>query len=41
MGGRTLDQFRARQKSKTRKDAKTETIPAKGLDKPNSESEDK
>jgi len=29
MGGKTFDQFQARQKSKAQKDAKVETAPAK------------
>lgn len=33
MGGRTLDQFRAKQKSKAEKEAKTGTKPTREADK--------
>lgn len=33
MGGKTLDQFRAKQKSKAEKDAKTGTVPTRTTDK--------
>jgi hypothetical protein len=39
MGGKTLDQFYAKQKSKAQKNAKTGTIPNKDTDKNNKQPE--
>lgn len=35
MGGKTLDQFRAKEKSKAQKDAKTGITPTRDTDKSN------